>query len=463
MKKLISILFIALCLLVCLIPSVGMLFFPTTETTENKAMAEAPKLFAEEGQLNKAFVADFEDYFTQHIALRNQLVYTDAMIQTGLFRESNVSGVIAGTDGWLYYASTLSDYLGTNLMSDRELYNLAHNFSVVEDYAEERGMNFVVTIAPNKNTLYGENMPYYKSYTVNSDHNAKLLAPYLSDLNVSYLDLFQMFEAQPETLYLLRDSHWNNKGACLAYNGIMDALELPHEDYSGMTPTLVENENGDLNKMLYSFYGKLEHNYDYDLPQEYVYTNNAKSVEDGWIITENQTGVGSLLMFRDSFGNTLIPFLSNAFRTVYYSKGEPNALERYVETYSPDSVVIQKVERNISNYLNNPPIITPPKAELPGNKTLASTDTTVQVEDCMYDMNYYQFTGTVDEARMQTDSEILFCAGDNTYRAYQTGENGYMVYLKKADFETATADVQVYIVNGDTCIQALTAQVELPQ
>ena len=52
MKKT-SILFISLCLLLCLIPSVGMLFFPTVTTTENRAMAEAPRLITEEGSLNR--------------------------------------------------------------------------------------------------------------------------------------------------------------------------------------------------------------------------------------------------------------------------------------------------------------------------------------------------------------------------------------------------------------------------
>ena len=89
-------------MLLCLIPSVGMLFFPTTQTTENRAMAESPNLFTEEGALNNAFIQDFESYFTEHIALRNPMIYMDATIQTGIFGESNVSGVISGTDGWLY-------------------------------------------------------------------------------------------------------------------------------------------------------------------------------------------------------------------------------------------------------------------------------------------------------------------------------------------------------------------------
>ena len=150
-----SLIFIVVCMLLCLIPSVGMLFFPTTETTENKAMAVAPKLMTEEGRLNKAFFSDFERYFTEHIALRNPMVYADAMVQTKVFQESNVSGVIAGTDGWLYYSSTLDDYLGRQVLSNRELFNLAHNFCLVQDYAQEHGMEFALTIAPNKNPLRG--------------------------------------------------------------------------------------------------------------------------------------------------------------------------------------------------------------------------------------------------------------------------------------------------------------------
>lgn len=158
-------------------------------------MAEVPSLTTDEGSLNSALFEEFEDYFTEHFASRNQLVYADAKIQTRLFRESNVSGVINGTDGWLYYSSTLSDYLGQNVMTGREISNLDNNFSIIQDYLQEQDIRFVMTVAPKKNTLYGENMPYYKSYIVNSEHSAKLLKPYLLKLGVNYLDLFALFEA----------------------------------------------------------------------------------------------------------------------------------------------------------------------------------------------------------------------------------------------------------------------------
>jgi hypothetical protein len=458
-----AVIFLIACLVICLIPSVGMLISPTTETTENRAMASPPELLTDDGTLNKNFFNDFSDYFDEHIALRNRLVYTDAKIQTTLFKESNVSGVISGTDGWLYYSSTLNDYLGTDILSDRELYNLAHNFSVVRDYLRERDIDFVMTIPPNKNTLYGDNMPYYDSCIANTDHSAKLLEPYLTDEGLPYLDLFEMFETQDEVLYLKRDSHWNMKGACMVYNAIMDALGLTHEDYSTSEPEIVKNENGDLNKMLYSFYGEPEENYAYDLRQSYTYANDADSVEDGWIITQNGSGKGTMLMFRDSFANNLIPFLSDEFETAYYSKGMPNAMERYLDEYSPDCVVIEKVERNISEYLSDPPILTPPEAELTGRITIASTDTSANIEVCENDVNYYRITGTVDAGRILKSSQILVSVGDRVYRAYQTGENDYLLYLRADSLSGTDLAVKVYVLDDSDCTQVLSTELELPQ
>lgn len=455
-----SLLFVVLCLVLCLIPSVGMLFFPTTESTENKAMTEAPRLI-DDGKLNKTFFQDCGDYFNDHIALRNQMIFVDAKIQTKLFSESNVSGVIYGKNDWLYYSSTLDDYLGRNRMSERELYNLSHNISIIQEYLEERKIDFVFTIPPNKNTLYDENMPYHSTDRVNAEHNAKRLEKHLAEQNINYLNLFELFENQDETLYLLRDSHWNMKGACLAYNNIMNYLEIKHTDYAETAPIIEKNTDGDLNKMLYSFYGEKEDNYSYNLPMNYSYKNDVKGVEDGWIITENEKGKGTLLMFRDSFADTLIPFISNEFETAYYSKGLPNALERFIEDDKPDCVVMEKVERNITDYLNTPPIITPGFTELPNNITIADTDSTVTLEECMFDANYYVISGVLDSKRVEEYSDIVVCVNGKLYKAYHTEEYGYTLYLKKAEFESKSVSVDVYAVNEDNCTRMVSTSIDL--
>ena len=154
-----------------------------------------------------------------------------------------------------------------------------------------------------------------------------------------------------------------------------------------------------------------------------------------------------------SFGDRLLSAIKTGF----------NALESFLELYDPDCVVIQKVERNISDYLNEPPILTGPKAELPDNLTFAATETTVQVEPCMYNANYVQFTGTVDPERLTPDTQVLVAVGDTVYRAYHTGEDQYLLYLKTADIAAPSAEVQVYLLSQDKCIQALSEALEIPQ
>lgn len=448
-----SLIFIVACMALCLIPSVGMLFFPTTKTTENRAMAEVPKFITEDGKPNSEFFRDFDTYFNEHIALRNQMVYADAKIQTSLFQVSNVDSIIDGTDGWLYYSDTLEDYLGSDVLSERELFNLAHNFSIVEKYLEDRGIDFLLTVPPNKNSLYGENMPYYASYIVDEAHSVEKLKPFLKAQDVTYLDLFVLFGKQDQVLYLRRDSHWNGKGAYLAYQAIMDSLKRKHTVYNLAEP--VETARGDLNQMLYSFYGQTEEDYGFKMAQAYTYQDGTGNVEDGWIVTQNPKGEGTLLMFRDSFANTLIPFLSNAFETAAYAKGFPNALEKYVQIYNPDCVVIEKVERNITDYLMDPPILTPLETEIPSKITIADTDSSVSVKTCANDIDYYAVTGTVDPERLAEDAQIVVSIADRAYPAYHTGACDYTLYLKKMELPETSATIRVYAVYDDSCAQVL--------
>ena len=432
--------FIAACLLLCLIPSVGMLFFSTTKTSENKKLAEFPQ------KLSHSVFQEFETWFTQHMALRNPMVYADAKLQS-VFGMSNVDGVILGEDGWLYYSDTLEDYQG-KVMSERQLFNLEHNFSLIAEYLEQQGIGFVLTIAPNKNTLYGEHMPYYYGSGSTVPHSAQKL-----ELDEYYLDLFRLFEAREETLYLKTDSHWNGKGAYLVYSALMEKMGLAPKNFG--SPREISRTDGDLNRMLYSFYGDAERDYAYDV-------KNWGDVEQGWLTTENEAGSGTLLMFRDSFANNLIPFFSETFAKAYYSKGQPNLLELYLEQYAPSYVVIQKVERNISDYLDMPPVITGVQTQLPDRVMITDTQTTILCAQATADTRYWQISGQVDPAWLERDTRIVIQVGDTCYRAFHQGENGFVLYLKKG--MVARQDpLRVYLVNGDSCIQATVSSAELPQ
>jgi hypothetical protein len=331
----------------------------------------------------------------------------------------------------------------------------------MEQYVESQGSEFLFTIAPNKNSLYGEDMPYYDQKIVSTERNQTLLEPILEEQNVSYVDLFSLFEAEDEILYLKRDSHWNQKGAVLAYNALLDGLNLEHETYETVRAVRTKTEYGDLNKMLYPKSAEPEWNYTYEKEQEYQYVTDTESVEEAWIETENNNGSGSLLMFRDSFGNTLLPLMADVFENGYFSKSTPYAIESYLNEYSPETVLVEKVERNISDFATDPPLMTGLLVtEEDQDKEVETIDseTTVQVEECEYDPSYWEISGVVEDNLLETESHIFLQIQENEetrqYEAFtisnETDDDGYLLYLPKENLTSGDVNVRILVKTDGT-------------
>ena len=72
------------CIFVILIlPFAGMSVAPTTETTENKELAELPALYAE-GEWNPQFLSELGLYFEDHFAFRPMMVTANARLWSGI-------------------------------------------------------------------------------------------------------------------------------------------------------------------------------------------------------------------------------------------------------------------------------------------------------------------------------------------------------------------------------------------
>ncbi|HAJ65552.1 MAG TPA: hypothetical protein DCM61_03100, partial [Clostridiales bacterium] len=55
------------------------------------------------------------DYIADHFFLRSELVNAWAELNASVFKTSSEEQVVLGSDGWLYYASTLDDYMGIGM------------------------------------------------------------------------------------------------------------------------------------------------------------------------------------------------------------------------------------------------------------------------------------------------------------------------------------------------------------
>ena len=363
-KKPIKIAYVALVLAVCAFPVFTMPLFGETASTEKRELAAFPRLTKEGEGFNLAFFSELNTYLSEHFSFRSQLVTADSVAKASLFGTSSEDQVIVGTDGWLYFEKTMDDYWGRNVLDERGTACLARTVELMQEYVQGQGAAFAFAVVPNKNTVYPEHMPYYTLKTPDPTNRERLAAALGPRSYVT--DLTAVLRAPGELLYHKRDSHWNTLGALAGYNAVMDTLGLPHED-SADTPRSVQRIwDGDLDAMLDPGLGRKDDQVVLDTTWHYRYTSSFRSEEDITITTENDRGTGRLLMFRDSFGNAVLPFFAQAFREAEFSRAVPYRLD-LTAARQADAVVVEIVERNLPDLTVRAPVMPAPRRDLPGD------------------------------------------------------------------------------------------------
>lgn len=436
---------------ICLCPSLGMLVTKQETSSENRQLSEFPSPKTEEGKINVEWLSQAGDYFQEHFAFRNELVTGNALLHGRLLETSTADGVIQGKNGWLYYKDSLDDYLGQDLLSDRSLFNIAHMLSMTQQALEEKGVNFLFTIAPNKNSLYGDNMPYYDKLKVSDQTNRENLESWLTTEKVAYADLYQALMEEDEVLYHARDSHWNNKGAALAADVLMDALGKNHDSYEGESYTVRRDYTGDLDTMLYPLASTADDEIYYDKETTYATVEEIQSNFDPRITTVNPVKEGSLVMYRDSFGNALLPYMADAYANAYFSRGIPYQLMD-VETHSADTVIIERAERFLPEMSQFPPVLTAKEISLTEDQELQGSDGAVDVKIKPQGMTA-QLSGRIKEGLLDTDSRIYLKVNGSVYEAFpmdvkveeDLDDNGFCLYLPSELVAADGNDVEILI------------------
>lgn len=436
---------------ICLCPSLGMFVTKQETSSENRQLSEFPSPKTEEGKINVEWLSQAGDYFQEHFAFRNELVTGNALLHGRLLETSTADGVIQGKNGWLYYKDSLDDYLGQDLLSDRSLFNIAHMLSMTQQALEEKGVNFLFTIAPNKNSLYGDNMPYYDKLKVSDQTNRENLEGWLTTEKVAYADLYQALMEEDEVLYHARDSHWNNKGAALAADVLMDALGKDHDSYEGESYTVRRDYTGDLDTMLYPLASTADDEIYYDKETTYATVEEIQSNFDPRITTVNPVKEGSLVMYRDSFGNALLPYMADAYANAYFSRGIPYQLMD-VETHSADTVIIERAERFLPEMSQFPPVLTAKEISLTEDQELQGSDGAVDVKIKPQGM-IAQLSGRIKEGLLDTDSRIYLKVNGSVYEAFpmdvkveeNLDDNGFCLYLPSELVAADGNDVEILI------------------
>lgn len=434
--------FVAIFFAICLIPSVGMLLFPQQAPVGNERLSPMPLLFEKDGSANKEFLAECSDYIGDHSAFRHEMISLNSKLNSVLFSVVTNEDVVQGKEGWLYYEATLPDYQGIDLMTPRQCYAAGKTLALIKEYCQTQGANFLFTIAPNKNSLYGAYMParYIPS---DKNGNAANIAVVLEQLEIPYADLFGPFLEQEEILYYRTDSHWNDRGAALAGEIVCHALGREVQSFYEEPYTMTGTHRGDLYEMVYPAGDSLEENAVFAREFAFEYAGNYRSPEDITIRTTNPSKSGCLLMFRDSFGNALHPFMAEEFGNSCFSRAMPYDLT-YLTRENADTVVIEIVERNLKWLNSRPPILPAPERNLqfPSVEDTFSSMAKVSLSNTL--AGYLCLEGRIDCPGMDIESPIyLRINGAKIYEATPAGSESVPFTAYVADEPIQKAELCV--------------------
>lgn len=419
-----SIIFLVVCLLICLVPSVGFLIHGPSQAGANERLAEAPSLKTEEGKLNTDYLFDVSEYFSDRFYLRQELITAHNSITAAAFGSSAEDDVIYGDNDWLYYAPTLADYTGTKPMTGREVHSAAINLTLMQEYAAGKGAKFLFMPAPNKNSLYQENMPDYGA--VAAEHNAQRLFRLLDEKGVAYLDLFTPFKNEQEVLYFAHDSHWNSKGAALGADLINAAFGGESAYYSDAFAQS-QPHAGDLYEMLYptAADGETDPVYGGELKIDYVGGGNIRPDS----ITINTVGQGSenMLIYRDSFGNLLYPYLAHSSASARFSRNVSYDLT-LIESLGSQRLLIELVERNLDYLITYYPMMPAPErtvnaGELNGTPVKFEKDDAARAPE-----GHVLVSGKIEEP-MDDGTGIYILCGDRAFEAFCLSDGKFAAYI----------------------------------
>ena len=433
MKKTLSLIFTVLFLAVCLVPGLGLLLTGGADAAANEILPAAP-VIAADGEFNPDVLAETAAYVNGRFSFRLEGITAWAGLNAVLFHTSTAENVLLGRDGWLFYAPTIHDYTGDAPMTARELYCAARTLYLLQEYAENRGGDFLFTAAPNKNTLYPEYMP--ERTRLGGASNMDALYARLDEMGVSYLDLRDVFasEAEPsdllrdelahsgEPLYFKTDSHWNAKGAALAADALLASLDC-EGGYFANTVSAGNTHRGDLYEMLYPAGQSLEEDFTY--APGFSFTANTENPDRVTITTENNAGTGALLCYRDSFGRNLYPYLAQSFASAEFSRRN-----EYTAATLPEggTLLIELVERNI-RYLVEYDSLAP----APERESLLAADAepgegrTVLTESAGTE-GYTVFSGTWDGVTPDDEANVYVLSGGALFEAVPRPD-GFIVSL----------------------------------
>ena len=313
------------------------------------------------------FMEDFEDYITDQFPLRDRWIQLKALSELALGKQEN-NGVYLGTDGQSLFAKY-------TVPSQEEL---EKRMGYVNKLADNLSVPVYFSIIPDKSYVWSDRMPANAPNA--DDGSTNEAAKALAGERVHYIDLYGALSG--DDVYYRTDHHWTTMGAYQGYVALVKAMKgsATVPDY-GPTPVSYDfygttwsssgagwikpdemyiwvpegGDNGQVAVMRYPegepIVGSL-----YDMSKLEVKDKYSMFLggNQPLCFIYNPEGTGNLLVIRDSYADSLAPFLALDYQQIHlfdlrYSN---MSLKQYVATYGIDQVLVLYSANNFGTDIN---------------------------------------------------------------------------------------------------------------
>ena len=300
---------------------------------------------------------------------------------------------LVGKKGWLFLCNDSNDaigqYTGQLKLTSTILEQYVNQYRKTQSIYRDRGIYYLLTITPGKESLYSEFLPDSVIASTNLTAKDQFIAAVNPELDIDILDLKPVLLANKSRgqLCYKTDSHWNYLGAMIACQAIIEKLRekftnIPEFDENAFT--LIEGNEGTcdlsgktrLNYIDGKYVENVEHieqsvavcaisvRYEKKAIEllEHPYKELSKTRPTRLFKNEQSANLPRAIIIRDSYADWMIPFLSEYFSECLFVWAR-YVEQAVVESFKPDVIIEQVVDRFLVanraaavqiNHLNTP-------------------------------------------------------------------------------------------------------------
>ena len=334
---------------------------------EKRNAAAFPSLPGQ-GRSLQTFVRDLDAYLKDNYGLRTWLLRSYNVVKYRIFADYDTGSahVLFGKNRWMYYSefAQIDAYRGRYVVPESLLKQFADTVKRQHDAVTSRGKTYVVVIAPNKSWIDPENLPNWARQSHGSSATDQILE-YVREQHpeITVVDTRDALrKAKPlAPLFVPTDIHWAMPAGYFANAEIISALQkkcaeipdpaswtqysvVPQKDVGGDLAAL-SNLRSHVTETTYGVTKSGGFRSRLDPTSSYMQFPTLDDYHPTFVYKIDDDQLPRVLVFRNSFFTSLMPFFSEHFRETVVLWRDFDT--EYVDKVHPDIVVRQFLEMEL--------------------------------------------------------------------------------------------------------------------